>query len=144
MSRRVFIDSSVFIEYGKNNPEAVKLLRRILELGLMPCINAIVFSEVLYIHIREKTGKSPETLKRDPKLVKSVEIDDIREALLSCIVLGENADILNNAALLVKNHGLLPNDALILATAKHFNCWLATMDEYLKKVAQRVGVNVIE
>jgi len=36
MSRRVFIDSSVFIEYGKNNPGVVRLVRRIMELAATP------------------------------------------------------------------------------------------------------------
>ncbi|BES81197.1 type II toxin-antitoxin system VapC family toxin [Pyrodictium abyssi] len=144
MSRRVFIDSSVFIEYGKNNPDAVRLVRRIMELAATPCINAIVFSEALYIHIRERSGKPPEALKRNPGLVRSVNLDDVERALFSCVVLEEDAEILKEAASPVKDYGLLPNDALILATAKRFGSQLATMDEYLKEVARRVGVDVVE
>ena len=71
-------------------------------------------------------------------------MSNVEDMLLSCIVLGEDAGMLRRAALLIREYGLLPNDALILATAGRYGCQVATLDEYMKKVASETGLDVVE
>ena len=120
------------------------MVERISRLSGVCCVNAIVFSEVVYIHLREMSSASTEALKRNPMLVKSVDLSNVEDVLLSCIVLGEDAGVLRRAALLIREYGLLPNDALILATAGRYGCQVATLDEYMKKVASEIGLDVVE
>ena len=49
--------------------------------GLEGCINAIVFSEVLFVYIKAVTGRKSDELKKEPELVKSVELLHIKELL---------------------------------------------------------------
>lgn len=96
------------------------------------------------IHLREMSSASTEALKRNPMLVKSVDLSDVEDVLLSCIVMGEDAVVLRRAALLVREYGVLPNDALILATAERYGCQVATLDEYMVEVARGIGLGVVE
>ena len=75
----VFIDSSVFLDYLEGKENAKAILEEFS--GLEGCINAIVFSEVLFVYIKAVTGRKSYELKKEPELVKSVELLDIKELL---------------------------------------------------------------
>lgn len=53
----VFIDSSVFLDFLEGKERAKALLEEYS--GLEGCINAIVFSEVLFVTSRQKQERSP-------------------------------------------------------------------------------------
>ncbi len=58
------------------------------------------------------------------------------------MVLPIGEETINESVKLIKEHGLLPNDALILATAKVFGCSLLTLDKTLAETALKLGVRV--
>jgi len=142
MSKRIFIDSSVFIEALKGNPKAIELLKHAAQANMI-CVSSTVVSEVVYIYVREKTDSSTEELRRSPDLVKKVHLDNLEGLLLSCKVLEEDGRVVELALDYIKRYGLLPNDALILAVAKLNNCSLLTLDEVLKDVAAKEGLEVL-
>ncbi len=60
---KVFVDSSVLIEFVKGNVEAKRILDKLFELDAEVFINDIVFSEFVFHYISLKSGVSPLTLK---------------------------------------------------------------------------------
>ena len=128
---KMFIDSNVFVEYAKANPKAVQLLENIFEKDLY--INDVVYSEVTYIFIRVDSGKSYFELKKDKKLVSSSGVKFLRVLfpllkLAKILVINESVVSLANNNII--KYGLLPNDALILATCKYYGIdALVTLDE---------------
>lgn len=140
MTRRIFIDSSVIIEATKGNQKAYELLSNFSSEDL--CISSTVFSEVIYIFIREKTRLSTEELRRSPEKVKKVILSDIMDLLLSCEVLAEDEEVVELAFRYIERYGLLPNDALILATVKLNGCTLLTLDKILAETAKKEGMEV--
>lgn len=129
----VFIDSSVFLDYLEGKEEAKALLE--VYSGIEGCINDIVFSEVLFVYIKAETGKKSYELKKQPALVKSVELTDIVELLGRYRTLDVGEAVKSEAEGLIKKYGLLPNDALIAATCKHYDIKkIATLDPDFKRV----------
>ncbi|MGB7533562.1 MAG: type II toxin-antitoxin system VapC family toxin [Halobacteriota archaeon] len=103
--------------------------------GLEGCINVIVFSEVLFVYINAATGKKSYELKRKPELVKSVKLNDIRELLGKYRTLDTGESVKSEAEKLITKYGLLPNDALIAATCKHYGITkIATFDSDFERI----------
>ncbi|ATZ61584.2 MAG: type II toxin-antitoxin system VapC family toxin [Methanosarcinales archaeon Met12] len=99
--------------------------------------NSIVYSEVVYVFLKLVTGKSSFELKKEPEVIKSKaqELEKV-EALIN---IAENLPISNvieeEARWIVQQYGLLPNDALIAATCKHYGIKkIATFDSDFKRV----------
>jgi len=113
----VFFDSSVFLDFLEGKERAKRLLESYS--GPEGCINDIVFSEVLFVYIKAETGKKSYELKKQPELVKSVELSDIVELLGRYRTLDLGEAVTREAEGLITKYGLLPNDALIAATCKH-------------------------
>ena len=129
----VFIDSSVFLDFLEGKEKARVLLAGYS--GLEGCINVIVFSEVLFVYIKATTGKKSYELKKKPELVKSVELTDIVELLGRYRTLNVEEAVTKEAEELITKYGLLPNDALIAATCKHYGInKIATTDPDFKRV----------
>lgn len=66
MTRRVLIDSNVFIEYFKGNKTAANILDVLMAEEYELFINGIVYSEVLFIFLTSSTGLSAKSLKKSP------------------------------------------------------------------------------
>ena len=129
----VFIDSSVFLDFLEGKEKAKTLLEEYS--GLEGCINDIVFSEVLFVYIKAETGKKSYELKKQPELVKSIELNDIVELLGRYRALDVGEAVKSGAEGLIKKYGLLPNDALIAATCKHYGIRkIATFDSDFDRV----------
>jgi len=78
---KIFIDSSVIVEYLKDNKRAVDLMNAILgRVDLEAYVNDVVYSEVAYIYIRTKSGKSHLTLKKDKSIVSDISKEFLRSA----------------------------------------------------------------
>ncbi len=82
-----------------------------------PYYNDIVYSEVLYLIIRNETGERPFTLKKKPELVVKSS-PALKPALRLFEVL--NYSLISEHTLweaegLIESYGLLPGDAIILA-----------------------------
>ncbi len=121
---KIFVDSSVFVEHFKENPKAVKLMEAILSRADFKIfVNDIVYSEVAYVFIRTKARKSHLTLKKDKDLVSLLGKEFLSLAyptLENLEFLEINRDVIIIANKFIVEYGLLPNDALILATCKFY------------------------
>ncbi|MEM4617116.1 MAG: type II toxin-antitoxin system VapC family toxin [Archaeoglobaceae archaeon] len=129
----VFFDSNVFLHHLANTREvASKLLEDVENGKITGFINDVVVSEVIYGYLRALTNLKPHQLQS--KLCKiDFDLSPIKELLslfrvLSCSFGVEVAEI-------VEKYKLLPNDALIAATCKHYGIKkIATFDEDFKRV----------
>ncbi|MHA1262079.1 MAG: type II toxin-antitoxin system VapC family toxin [Candidatus Freyarchaeota archaeon] len=119
---KMLIDSNIFVEYSKGNPKAVKIMENILGTEEL-YINDVVYSEVAYIFIRTDSGKSYFELKKDKKSAINAGsnfLNKLYPLLKLTRLLEINEDIIALANNYIVRYGLLPNDALFLATCKSY------------------------
>lgn len=112
---KVFIDSNIILEHLKGTIDLAQI-RAIQNLYT----NSIVLSEALYVYLKAITGlKSYELKKKAVEITKrKKELQEIALVFEAFIVLDITNEIYNLALELITENGLLPNDALILATCK--------------------------
>lgn len=141
--RSYLVDSSVILEALKGNPRARDVLN---DLGESPkFINSIIFSEVLFIFLKNVTGKSYRSLRGNTKefLAHREELSKLyrflRENFVEVPLTEEISDL---AFELMTKHALLPNDSLILATAKFYGLTLVTLDSDFETPAKAEGISL--
>ncbi|MBP1911062.1 type II toxin-antitoxin system VapC family toxin [Thermococcus stetteri] len=140
----VFVDSSVLIEGLKGNPEAVKILNYLADVGAVAIINDIVVSEFLFHYIRLKSGASPLTVKSSGKISEFIKEDEPLDFITQFHILPTDEETLLQAYNFMRKYNLLPNDAIILAACKVNNIErLATLDEDLIKAAREEGLGLL-
>lgn len=139
----VFIDSNVIIKYFQGDNAAKMVLQPVISSYIEGYINSIVFSEVMYFAIRIKTGLKPFDLKRNPKAVSDAiaaakdQIGFIKQYFKELEI---NDEIKDLALQEMKDEGILPNDALIVATCKYYSVGtIITFDTDFKQV-QGLGI----
>lgn len=133
---KIFIDSSVLIEYFKGSKlELLEKLALIPNLKLQ--INETVVSEVIYHIIGFSSNVSPVTLKRKEKIAELLSSIDLNDFLQNFDIIYSNIDI-EHLLELMSNGNYLPNDALILNCCIENNIqFLATYDsDFNKKFIQ--------
>lgn len=109
---KIFIDSSVLIEYFKGSKlELLEQLALVPNLKLQ--INETVISEVIYHIIGFSSNISPVTLKRKEKISELLSSIDLNGFLQNFDIIYSNIDI-DHLIQLMSNGNYLPNDALIL------------------------------
>jgi predicted nucleic acid-binding protein len=138
---KAFVDSNVIINHFSGNINILELLEK-YELY----INPIVFSEVLMVYLKLITNEKSYTLKHKPELIvnKKEELKLLDDLFSLFKTLPISEDIQKIAYNLVIDYGLLPNDALILATCKHHKIKnLITLDNDFKEIADKEGIEVI-
>lgn len=119
MSNRIFVDSSVLIEYYKGaNTSFLEALFAGTEIRLF--INQIVVSEYLYQCIVLDSGGQPAplTLKRNGRIPEIISGHDHADFLGFFHCLQDDAAIFAVAPALMEQYNLLPNDAIILGLCK--------------------------
>jgi predicted nucleic acid-binding protein len=117
MSNRIFIDSSVLIEYRKGSKTT--LWEAILKNEeVTPCLNQTVVSEYLFHHLAIFAGKSPRAIKENDKIAETLLQHDPFPFLNILEWLPDSPTMLKPTINFMENHNLLPNDALILASCK--------------------------
>ena len=130
---RILIDSNVIIKYfaGETDIEWVLAEEEAY-------YNVIVFSEVLYTLIRAKTGLKPYDIKRDPSILRRIgeDVGKVKKFFKEHMILLQiTDDVVERAARNVTRHELLPNDAIILATAEEYGLnYLITYDQDLLRL----------
>ena len=138
---KVFVDSSVLIEFVKGNEQAGEILSCLLELNAEAYINDIVFSEFVFHYISLKSGLSPLTMKGKKKVGKYINEKDPREFIDQFRILDVNESIVNMAYDFMRKYSMLPNDAIILATCKfHEIDLLASLDRDFEEVCKLEGL----
>lgn len=128
MSNKIFLDSSVLIEYRKGTK--TDLLESIVaNKAFEPVINQVVVSEYLYYHIAIFSGKSPMTIKSAGDIKKYLSMGDPDLFLAQFGWLQDFSTIFKKASHLMQSYNLLPNDALILSACQFHNIkYLASFD----------------
>jgi predicted nucleic acid-binding protein len=143
---KMLIDSNIFVEYSKGNPKAVKIMENVLGADEL-YINDVVYSEVAYIFIRTDSGKSYFELKKDKKSVINAGSNFLNKLfpLLKLTKLLEvNDGIITLANNYIIKYGLLPNDALFLATCKFYGIdSLVSPDEDFKEPCREENIRLI-
>ncbi|MEM1326525.1 MAG: PIN domain-containing protein [Bacteroidota bacterium] len=115
MSNRIFLDSSILVEYRKGTKTALldRLLQHVGKLEL--CISETVSSEYLF-HLLALFGqKSPLTLKESKSIGKHLKQARPNEMIHGFSWITGTLDLHQRATELMIAHNLLSNDALILA-----------------------------
>ncbi|ASJ09099.1 nucleotide-binding protein [Thermococcus siculi] len=144
--RSFLVDSNVFIEALKGNISAEDLLSRLFHSNWRVFINDVVFSEVFYHYLRIKVGPYWKA-KKKPELVKSA-VQEFEEVVLPLLAIPDflevNYDVATVAVRLSSEYGLLPNDALLLATAEYYGVEaLVSLDSDFSDACKREGVLLI-
>ena len=138
------VDSTVLVEHLKGNPEATEILEAIVEENVAGYINETVASEVIFIYLKFTTGRSFRTLKKRPELVKAVRKEPVYELLSLFRFLETNEFIFNISKELIEKYGLLPNDALIGATALFYKLdGIITLDEDFTELGRKENLHIV-
>ncbi|NJE06130.1 PIN domain-containing protein [Thermococcus sp. M36] len=140
------VDSNVFVEALKGNPEAESLLSGLLHSSARVFINDVVFSEVFYHYLRLKAGPYWRA-KKNPDIVKSA-VEDFEKIVLPLLAIPDfleiNYDVSTLAVRLSRDYGLLPNDALLLATVEYYGIGaLVSLDSDFADACEKEGVVLV-
>jgi len=132
----VFVDSNVFLKVLEGDHNLKYYFINLCESDVV-YRNPVVYSEVVYVWFRLSTGKKSFELKKLPELVKSKskELKKVEDFLNLAENLSINHKIEKTASGIIKQYGLLPNDALIVATCKHYGIKrIATLDKDFNRI----------
>ena len=137
----IFVDSSVFLAFFVDGVDIFGKLRGLL------VTSTNVIEEVTYVLIKERAkdvtgiGKHYDLLtylREHPDTVKQIASEVISDvsSLLNALKIVVLAPVSYSEMFdVVKNYGLLPNDALIVATCRYYGIKkIATFDEDFKRV----------
>jgi len=113
---KIFVDSSVLIEYIKDSrPD---LLEKLISSNHDLHTNGIVFSEFMFYYLAVIGEKSPLTIKENKQIKTTIEKYNPIDLFSYFITLPVDNDTVMLSYEFMKKYNLLPNDALILATTK--------------------------
>ena len=133
-----FIDTNVIVRYYTGDPATRRALEPVLSGEAVGYINSVVFSEVLFILLKLLTDMKAYELKKKPEKVReTLKMLDKQIAFLQGYFteLEVNEEIKQAALDIMRQYGLLPNDAIIAATCKHYNIdTMITFDEDFKRL----------
>ena len=116
MISKLVLDSSILVEYSKGNKtELLEYL--IAETNIDLFINSTVLSEYTFHWLANKGQKAPRTLQQAQQIRYLIEPASLELSLAQFTVLPSSNDIIPIYLRLMQQYNLLPNDALILATA---------------------------
>jgi predicted nucleic acid-binding protein len=115
MSNRIFLDSSILVEYAKKSKmELLEELLRRTDVEL--CISETVLSEYTYYALIIEGQKAPRTLKERGDIPGILSEKSPKDFLQVFTVLPNINALIPEYLRLMTTYNLLPNDALILAT----------------------------
>ncbi|AIG97142.1 PIN domain-containing protein [Archaeoglobus fulgidus] len=79
-----------------------------------------MFLETVYVYLILTTDKGPLTLRKRPELIKNVNLKPLLRVFEIIDMLPTDRIAKEYIVELIGKFGLLPNDALIAATCKHY------------------------
>ncbi|MEM4291421.1 MAG: type II toxin-antitoxin system VapC family toxin [Archaeoglobaceae archaeon] len=131
----VFVDTNVLIRHLSGDKRAKKVVEKV-EIGEIDgYINQVVVSELIHVYLRLSTGRNSASLKKNPELIMAVNLEPVYDLLNILNELSSSEIISRVSKELIMKYGLLPNDALIAATCRHYGIRkIATFDEDFKRV----------
>jgi predicted nucleic acid-binding protein len=117
MSNKMFLDSSILVEWAKKTKtDLYDYLATNDKYEL--CISQITLSEFVYYWLAIGGRKSPVTLKRDGIIPDVLQSYNPASILTKFTWLEADRAIVSLHLRFMEQYNLLPNDALILATCK--------------------------
>ncbi|QJD77768.1 PIN domain-containing protein [Spirosoma rhododendri] len=117
MTSKIVLDSSILVEYFKQNK--TELLDHLIALGTVELmINSIVLSEAAYYWLARRGSKAPRSLQEAQLIPGILQQYNPTDFLSQFTVLPSDDRIVSLYLDLMQQYNLLPNDALIIATAK--------------------------
>ncbi len=138
-----FIDTNVIIEHLAGSIDVLEIREKFDILYT----NGIVFSEALMVYLRALTGERAYTLKHNPELIKEHE-PELRDFLTFFGLFREleiNRSIETLAVEYMVKYGLLPNDAMILATCKFYGVkYLVSFDSDFEEACEGEGIRLLK
>lgn len=138
----IFLDSSILIEYIKGNQ--TELLDAMTETTQTLCINHIVYSEFMFHFLAIMSGKAPLTLKGSLQTQTVLETHKPLEFFEQFQTLEMNQQILRDSHDFMRTYHLLPNDALIFATCRHYEIpALASYDSDFKEICKTEDITLL-
>ncbi len=132
----VFTDTTLFLKVLEGDRVARELFRELYRKERL-YRNAVVFSELMFVWLKSITGKKSYELRKSPDILKSaiLSFKKIEPFLNLSHSLPITQEIEFLAMEISAQYGLLPNDALIAATCKHYGIKkIATFDEDFERV----------
>ena len=140
---RFFIDSNVILDYFYGDDTAREIIE-IADSNGEIFINGIVLTEVSIRYLKDVTGERSYTLKHRSELVKNVDKSPLYAVLGRFLYLPDNVLIGEDAVTLMDIYGLLPNDAIILATCRFYGInYLISFDSDFKKACEEEGITLV-
>ena len=122
-------DSCMFIEYSKNNIDAVRIWENLNNKNIEIVINPIIIDEVAYI--MQKYG--------------NVDIEEIQRKLFIFDILPIDKNVCLETFQCVKKYNLKMHDAFILATCIVYKIPnLVSLDKHFIKACKNENVNLID
>ncbi|RLI77056.1 ribonuclease VapC [Archaeoglobales archaeon] len=132
---KIFIDTNVIIDLLRGRENTVSFFKRVEAGDINGFTNRIVFLETIHVYLILTTGKGPLNLRKKPEFVKSADISPILDIFEILYILPTDRIEEKDITEIITKYGLLPNDALIAATCKHYGIKrIATFDEDFKRV----------
>jgi predicted nucleic acid-binding protein len=143
MSSKIFIDTSILIEYYKGARR--ELFRALLaDTSCILSFNQAVVSEYLFHHLGVSGGKAPLTLKTSASISSVLSSYDPLPLLSLMEWLPDSPLLLQPTIEYMKSFNLLPNDALILAMCKHHSIHaLASYDPDFEPACKSEGIRYL-
>ena len=143
MTSELMLDSSILVEYVKER--RLELLDRLLITpNLKLCINSTVLSEYTFHWLATKGGKSPRSLQQTKQVRQLITDVEPVNFLKLFTILPSDDRIVPIYLDLMQRYNLLPNDALIVATAKlHGIPAIASYDPDFDPACQGEGIQLI-
>jgi len=143
MSNKIFLDSSILIEYLKGSK--TKSLDELVSNEQNDCyINETVVSEFLFHFLKINSDRAPLSLKEAGKIKEVFAGSDTFQLLQLFHFLPSTPEIISLVPALMSKFNLLPNDAIIIATCKINGVkFLASYDSDLKTPCEDEGIIVL-
>ena len=146
---KCLLDSNIFIEAFKGNKQASEILDLLVEYNdsVKAYIPFNVLEEITFLLIKVLSREHYWNLKKD----KSKVIEAFKEAkpylefvLELCGLLFPNRKLLERAFYYIEYYGLLPNDALVMATCKVYGIeLLVSLDSDFSDIAAQEDIVLI-
>lgn len=113
---KIFIESSVLVEYLKGNQ--IALLEQLISSDHELYTNVIVYSEFIFYYLATIGEKSPLTIKEKKQIKDIIQKYEPIDVFSYFTILPIENEITLLSYDYMQKYNLLPNDALILATTK--------------------------
>jgi len=144
MSNKIFIDTSILVEYSKNQRPSLfeYLLSENTKYEMV--INETIISEYTFHWLAMLGQKAPLTLKRDQSISKFINQAKLSQFLSLFSYAATDNIVIPTFLRLMERYNLLPNDAIILASCiKHGIKVIASFDADFTEICEKENILLV-